>query len=63
MRIPKHKQTLTKHFEYKTSDVEELQFQDFFVRGESRKGDQKRNVKLIVFFLHDGKLFQWIKGF
>ena len=53
---------MTKHFEYNFGQVEEKPFLDFFVRGKSRERDQQKNLKLIVFFLHEGKLFQWTDG-
>ena len=54
--------SLTKLFEYNFEEVEDKPFLDFFVRGKSRERDQQKNLKLIVFLLHEGKLYQWIEG-
>ena len=57
LKTNKDQLKLTKHFEYSFYEVGDKPFLDLFVRGESRENDQQKNLKLMVFFLHEGKLF------
>jgi hypothetical protein len=47
-------------YQYHQDDVENRQFLKLYARGSSRKEEYDTNEKLIVYFLHEGKLFSWI---
>lgn len=46
-------------FDYKEEDVGYKPLISIHVRGSSRK-DQNLNTMQVIFFLHEGKIFQWI---
>ena len=46
-------------YQYNQDDVEGRQFLKLYARGSSRKEEFDRNEKLIVYFLHEGKIFSW----
>ena len=46
-------------YQYHTDDVEQRQFLKLYARGSSRKEVYDNNEKLIVYFLHEGKIYSW----